>query len=66
MNTLTKKKQADRENSFWLDPLLLKKQGQKKALNQDINDYKTKIQDEKYINYAIDKIALELMHFLIK
>ena len=28
--------------------------------------YQHRIQDEKYVNFAIDKIAAELTHFLLK
>ena len=31
-----------------------------------IAEYQNKIQDEYYISYAVDKIAAEITHFLLK
>ena len=31
-----------------------------------INEYQTRIHDKSYLNFAIDRIAIELTHFLTK
>ena len=66
MKTLLEKDYVNNERAFGPDPLLYRKQGLGSTLSRNILEYKKKINDEKYIQYAIDKIALELMHFLVK
>jgi hypothetical protein len=46
------------------DPKILKKKGQSRDISDRYELYKRKISDPKYLNYAIDKLALELTHFL--
>ena len=67
MKTLQIEKNPNKGNGgFGPDPLLRKKQGLKNSLSRDIIGYKDKIEDAGYMRYAIDKIAMELMHFLVK
>ncbi len=66
MKTLLKQEFSEDTNIFGPDPLLHRKQGLKDTLQRDVVNYKEKLQDKKYMNYAIDKIAVELMHFLVK
>ena len=42
--------------------------GKRKYTNnrEKISEYQKRISDEDYIEYAIDKIAAELTHFLLK
>lgn len=47
------------------DPILMKKKGQAMPV-RDIKEFKKKIVDENYIDHAINKIAMELSHFLTK
>ncbi len=54
------------EERFGPDPLLYRKQGLQGSLSRDILGYKRKIEDQQYMEYAIDRIAMELMHFLVK
>ncbi|GIX43395.1 MAG: hypothetical protein KatS3mg129_3128 [Leptospiraceae bacterium] len=49
-----------------LDPLVLKKQGITYFQKKDISYYKKKIIDEKYMEHAINRIAMELSHFILK
>ncbi len=48
------------------DPLLIRKQGLRQNNSRDIHEYKSKIKDQRYMNHAINRIAMELMHFLVK
>jgi Zn-dependent oligopeptidase len=48
------------------DPLVLKKQGITYLQKKDISYYKKKIIDEKYMEHAINRIAMELSHFILK
>ena len=67
MKTLQRRQTPSRGNEgFGPDPLLQRKKGLKDTLSRDVLDYKDKIEDAGYMRYAIDKIALELMHFLVK
>ncbi len=66
MDTLLKKEFTKNVDRFGPDPLLKRKQGLKNSLSRDILEYKNKINDEDYMIYAIDKIAVELIHFLVK
>ena len=54
------------EQHFGPDPLLCRKKGLGDTLPRDIPEYKSKVENESYMNHAIDRIALELMHFLVK
>ena len=66
MNTLLKKEFPESAGGFRSDPLLHKKKGLRDALPRDILNYKNKVEDKNYMNYAINKIAVELMHFIVK
>ncbi|MFN3603331.1 MAG: hypothetical protein ACK4UJ_01340 [Leptonema sp. (in: bacteria)] len=48
------------------DPMVLKKQGLDYLRRKDISYYKKKIIDENYMEHAIQRIAMELSHFIIK
>lgn len=47
------------------DPLLMRKTGQKKK-RAGVGEYKRRLDDDQYLDHAIDKIAQELSHFLVK
>lgn len=49
---------------FGPDPVLMKKQGQLRSEPRDIREYRRKISDKDYLEHAIDRIAMELSHFL--
>ena len=67
MKTLQLEQNPSRgDEGFGPDPLLQRKQGLKNSLSRDLLGYKDKIEDAGYMRYAIDKIAMELMHFLVK
>lgn len=66
MKILAEKNLAKDDWKFGPDPLLQRKQGLKDTPPRDILEYKEKIEDASYMRYAIDKVALELMHFLVK
>jgi len=51
---------------FGPDPVLMKKKGLSNTEPRDISIYKKKIVDENYLEHAIDRIAMELSHFLSK
>ncbi len=48
------------------DPLLMKKRGLPIQGPRNIKAYKKKIKDEMYMDHAINRIAMELMHFLVR
>ncbi len=53
---------------FGIDPIILRKAGINKR-NKDkyeIKKYKKKLDDPRYMDFAINKIAMELTHFLSK
>ena len=61
----------DQDNSvpggrFGPDPILSKKKGLAQPAPRDISTYKKKIMDDKYMEHAINMIAMELSHFLSK
>lgn len=65
-----KKEIAQKENGIpateFEDPLLLKKQGLPYFRKKDISYYKKLIGDERYMDHAIRRIAMELSHFLFR
>ena len=66
MRTLVKDLElAEAGQSFGPDPVLMKKTGNPN-LARDIDDFKSKIRDKAYMDHAINRIAMELMHFLSK
>ncbi len=64
------KLQIDLKKQIWEeekeDPLVLKKQGISYLQKKDISYYKKKIIDEEYLEHAINRIAMELSHFILK
>ena len=66
MKTILAQEKRVHAVNFGPDPLLLKKQGQTEIISRDVNVYKKKIRDNSYMDFAINRIALELMHFLSK
>lgn len=54
------------EMDFGPDPVMLRKRGLKQFASRDINDFKSRINDDAYLTHAIDRIAVELMHHLVK
>ncbi|ASV11543.1 MULTISPECIES: hypothetical protein [Leptospira] len=55
---------AESEN-FGPDPVILRKRGMP-VKKRKFEDYKKKLEDPSYIDFAIDKIAMEISHFLSK
>ena len=66
MKTLLEQNLSKSDGGFGPDPLLQRKKGLKDTLSRDTLGYKDKIKDASYMRHAIDKIAVELMHFLVK
>lgn len=48
------------------DPILLRKTGAVNDSRKKFDQYKRKINDPNYMDFAINKIAMELSHFLSK
>ncbi|MCB1179214.1 MAG: hypothetical protein KDK36_16655 [Leptospiraceae bacterium] len=48
------------------DPIILRKRGVSRKTHQKYDLYKRKINHPDYMEYAINKIAVELTHFLSK
>jgi hypothetical protein len=53
---------ADRK--YGPDPVLMKKIGKTDNSPRDLGQYKERIADRHYIDFAINRIAMELSHFL--
>lgn len=51
---------------FGPDPVILRKRGLQYTKMKKFSNYKNKIDDPSYMDFAINKIALELSHFLTK
>lgn len=51
---------------FGPDPILLRKRGISRKMNGKFEIYKKRINNPMYLEYAINKIAVELTHFLSK
>jgi len=66
MKTLLREAVTPQSGAYGPDPVLLKKQGLAGTLNRDISEYKRKIRDDSYIDHAINRIAMELSHFLAR
>ena len=66
MRTLLDQDNSVQGERYGPDPVLLKKQGLPNPAPRDISEYKKKILDEKYMEHAINRIAMELSHFLSK
>lgn len=67
--TMKETLEKDREvldEEFGYDPVVLRKQGIILNHHRDISEYKKKIIDERYMEHAINRIAMELSHFLAK
>ena len=66
MKTLLEQDLSVPGNGHGPDPILLRKKGMTQPIPRDITEYKKKILDDSYMEHAIDRIAMELMHFLSK
>jgi hypothetical protein len=53
-------------DDFGPDPILLRKRGISRKISGKFEIYKKRINNPFYVDYAINKIALELTHFLSK
>ncbi|MDF3821511.1 hypothetical protein P3G55_16520 [Leptospira sp. 96542] len=53
-------------DEFGPDPVLLRKRGMSQTMQQKFKNYKEKIDDPAYMDYAINKIAMEISHFISK
>lgn len=58
--------ESDKDEDIDEDPMVLKKQGIEYFRKKDISYYKKKIIDENYLDHAIQRIAMELSHFILK
>ncbi|HMV79952.1 MAG TPA: hypothetical protein PL048_21200 [Leptospiraceae bacterium] len=55
------------ERNIRPEPIMIRKRGSQKNTAEPVfAAYKKKIEDPAYMDYAINKIALELTHFLSK
>ena len=66
MKTLLKEDVPVHNQGYGPDPVLMKKKGISVALDKNLKDYKKKINDDNYMEHAIDRIAMELSHFLAR
>ncbi|MCB1173163.1 MAG: hypothetical protein KDK39_06350 [Leptospiraceae bacterium] len=72
MKTLLEEEASDTENydpeveDFGPDPVLLRKKGLRQFAMRNMHDFKSRINDEAYLEHAIERIAVELMHHLVK
>lgn len=48
------------------DPVMLRKSGQSQKKKKISNNYKKRLDDPSYMDFAINKIAVELLHFIQK
>ena len=53
-------------SDFGPDPIILRKRGISRNLQNKYDLYKRKIEDPGYMEFVINKIAVELTHFLSK
>jgi hypothetical protein len=65
MKTLLDQEIPVEGSDFGPDPILMKKRGLPYE-RRNIAEFKKKIQDMDYMDHAIDRIALELMHFIAR
>jgi len=54
------------ESEYGPDPVMLRKRGLARNTHTKFELYKKKLNDPYYMEYAINKIAMELTHFLSK
>lgn len=66
MKTLVEEEETLLAETVGPDPLLMKKRGIPVQGPRDIKAYKKKIRDDVYMDHAINRIAMELMHFLVR
>lgn len=66
METLLDQEDVELGETFGPDPILLRKKGLQNVNPRDISEYKERITDPTYMEHAIDRIAMELMHFLAR
>ena len=64
LNTLLD--QTHVEEDFGPDPVILRKKGLGATAKKKFTYYKQKVDDPGYMEFAINKIAMELSHFLSK
>ena len=65
-SVLTPELEIEPVHFFGPDPIILRKRGLSRNINGKYEDFKRKIEDPEYMNFAINKIAMELTHFLSK
>lgn len=53
-------------DKFGPDPIILRKQGVSNSEKKKFDLYKKRLDDPSYMDFAINKIAMELSHFLSK
>ncbi len=61
-----KKSPLKQVNQYGPDPILLRKRGIARIAREKYELYKRRIEDPNYMEYAINKIASEITHFLSK
>ncbi len=54
------------ESEYGPDPVILRKRGLARNTHSKFELYKKKLNDPYYMEFAINKIAMELTHFLSK
>ncbi len=53
-------------DEFGPDPVMLRKRGMSASMEKKYKNYKKKVDDPAYMDYAINKIAMEISHFIQK
>ncbi len=53
-------------DKFGPDPIILRKKGVTSTAKKKFDLYKKRLDDPNYMDFAINKIAMELSHFLSK
>lgn len=64
MKLLKEEARKAKTEEYGPDPVLMKKIGARDFRPNDLSYYKKKIIDKEYLDYAINRIAMELSHFL--
>ncbi len=64
MKTLKDETRRVHGDGFGPDPVLMKKIGAQDFRPRDLKYFKKKILDKDYMDHAINRIAMELSHFL--
>jgi hypothetical protein len=64
MSDLLYSYEKEKTTEYGPDPMILRKRGISRVAREKFELYKKRIEDPQYMEYAINKIAVELTHFL--